>query len=118
MRLPFTGAFLTLGSARSLQFVPTVQGQPPPVRRVLPATPGKAVDISPPSKPQRLKKQETCETSPLSSQDDSLDAGIRQRLQRIAAEISARLVGYEGRKPPPVSSLHPPTQHCHSSPTM
>ena len=35
--------------------------------------------------------------------DNSLDAGIRTRLQRIAAEVSARVIGYEGRKPPPVS---------------
>lgn len=69
-------------------------------RRLLPPTPGKALNPSPPSKPQRLKKPEHCGPAPAL---DSLDAGIRPQLQRIAAEISARVIGYEGRKPPPVS---------------
>ena len=76
-------------------------------RRVLPPTPGKTLDASPPSKPLRVKKQGHCEPLPKrelpASDSDSLKEGIRSQLQRIAAEISARLVGYEGRKPPPVS---------------
>ena len=43
---------------------------------------------------------------PESPLTDQLDSGIRQRLQRIAAEVSARLIGYEGRKPPPVSAFY------------
>ncbi len=101
--LLFLGAFVVLGSARSLQYVSTELSQSHIKRRVLPPTPGKALDSSPPSKPQRLKKQDQCVPSQVAD-NHALDAGIRPRLQRIAAEISARVVGYEGRKPPPVSA--------------
>lgn len=90
-----------------MQYVATGSNyRPQVIRRVLPPTPGKSLESSPPSKPQRLKRQ--CEPSPpahiSNESDDSLDVGIRPRLQRIAAEISARIAGYEGRKPPPVSN--------------
>ena len=81
-----------------------------PPRRVLPPTPGQSVKSAPPSKPRRHKQQgevgvSLARVEPTSSPPpDQLDEGIRQRLQRIAAEISARLIGYEGRKPPPVSA--------------
>ena len=105
------GSFVTLGS-RSFQCVcgeMTGTGYPLVVtpRRVLPPTPGQSVKPAPP-KPRRHKQQGEVGVSlarmePTSPPLDQLDEGIRQRLQRIAAEISARLIGYEGRKPPPVS---------------
>ncbi len=106
------GAFVTLGS-RSFQYVcpeltVTSNSTSLAPRRVLPPTPGQTVGPSPPSKPRRQKQQLNEGGVSLSRVDPTstahqLDHGIRQRLQRIAAEVSARLIGYEGRKPPPVS---------------
>lgn len=95
-----------LGSARCLQYTCSGSIHSPPIRRVLPPTPGKGVGPSPPSKPPRNKQQHGTPLPVLVQPTLAgyADTGIRQRLQRIAAEVSSRLVGYEGRKPPPVSS--------------
>lgn len=95
------GAFIILGSNRSLQYV-VPESTKPIVRRMLPPTPGKTVESSPPSKPPRNKPTHQQSASFLSA-TASETSSIRQQLQRIAAEVTARHSGYEGRKPPPVS---------------
>lgn len=107
------GTFITLGSARSLQYMCTGSiHHPSPVRRVLPPTPGKTVDALPPSKPRRHKHSHhgtpaltRIKQIPSCASSDGLDIGIRPQLQRIAAEVSARLIGYGDRNPPPVRAV-------------
>ena len=91
-----------------------------PVKRVLPQTPGQALNRKPPSKPPRQQATKTkVESSGEGGSESSrsysysgsvdfersaIDEGLRARLKRIAKEIASRASGYQDRKPPPVRS--------------
>ncbi len=111
-----------LGNGRSLQYLSSQSPHcSPGSRRRLPPTPGKALEVTPPSKPRRrnhqqydvsssgevLKHDSVGDGSGGGDGDDGglIDLGVRSRLKRIAAEVSSRHSGYEDRKPPPVLSI-------------
>lgn len=110
----FPGTFLDLGASYQFQYLSSKVSSNSPIKRVLPQTPGQALNGKPPSKPPRqqikkTKEETSAETSNSYSYSGSvdlersaIDEGLRARLKRIAKEIASRASGYQDRKPPPV----------------
>lgn len=109
------GTFLDLGASYQFQYI---SSKVSPVKRVLPQTPGQALDRNPPSKPPRQQisttkvessSERVSEMSGSHScggrvelEKSAIDEGLRTRLKRIAKEVASRASGYQDRKPPPV----------------